>query len=138
VRTRSRAQVSSKDAAPYPCNTLKAKHFGPKPLVYTYETIDRAPGIELLTAHKIQPSMSRSGNPYDNAACESFMRTLKSEEIYCHRWRNLEALRESVAEFLEVYYNRQRLHSALGYQTPIEFEEQTMSAKAAVASKEGQ
>ena len=69
------------------------------------------------------PSMSRPGNPYDNASCESFMRTLKREEIYANDYRDLEHLVGSVGEFIEHYYNRCRLHSALGYRPPEEFEE---------------
>jgi putative transposase len=59
--------------------------------------------------------MSRPANPYDNASCESFMKTLKREEIYANRYDNLEQLRTNIEEFIEEYYNRQRLHSALGY-----------------------
>src|SRR6266849_3569691 len=70
------------------------------------------------------PSMSRPANPYDNAACESFMKTLKQEEIYCREYRDLEDLEKHLEEFLDRYYNRQRLHSALGYRTPAEFEQQ--------------
>jgi transposase InsO family protein len=76
----------------------------------------------LLEAHGIIPSMSRPANPYDNASCESFMRTLKQEEIYAHNYRDLQHLREHVTEFLDQYYNRLRLHSALGYRSPVEFE----------------
>ena len=61
------------------------------------------------------PSMSRPGNPYDNASCESFMKTLKREEIYANDYRDLEHLIESVEVFIQHYYNRCRLHSALGY-----------------------
>jgi transposase InsO family protein len=68
-------------------------------------------------------SMSRPGNPYDNARCESFMRTLKREEIYLTRYRDLEHLRANLEEFMEQYYNRKRLHSALGYRSPEEFEQ---------------
>ena len=78
----------------------------------------------LLDKHQMTPSMSRPANPYDNATCESFMKTLKQEEIYCRDYRNLEDLASHVEEFLDRYYNRQRLHSALGYRTPVEFEEQ--------------
>jgi transposase InsO family protein len=78
----------------------------------------------LLDKHAMTPSMSRPANPYDNATCESFMKTLKQEEIYCRAYRDLEDLEVHVEEFLERYYNRQRLHSALGYRTPVEFEEQ--------------
>jgi hypothetical protein len=67
--------------------------------------------------------MSRPGNPYDNASCESFMHTLKREEIYANTYRDLEELRAHIEEFIERYYNRIRLHSALGYLPPEEFEQ---------------
>lgn len=67
-------------------------------------------------------SMSRTGNPYDNALAESFMRTLKCEEVYLNQYRDIEDARERIAEFLEDYYNKRRLHSALGYQPPATFE----------------
>jgi len=78
--------------------------------------------IRMLRDHRMIPSMSRPGNPYDNATCESFMKTLKREEIYTDDYRDLEQLIESVEEFIEHYYNRCRLHSALGYRPPEEFE----------------
>jgi len=78
--------------------------------------------LTLLSEHGIQPSMSRVGNPYDNAKAESFMKTLKQEQVHGHRWRDLEALREDLTAFLEITYNHERLHSALGYQTPAAFE----------------
>ena len=77
----------------------------------------------LLDKHGLVPSMSRPANPYDNARCESFIKTLKREEIYANRYRDLNDLRTNVAEFIEQYYNRVRLHSALGYQSPEEFEQ---------------
>jgi len=76
----------------------------------------------LLAQHHITASMSRPAYPYDNARCESFIKTLKQEEIYCHRYRDLEELRSHLREFIEEYYNRCRLHSALGYRPPAEFE----------------
>jgi transposase InsO family protein len=78
--------------------------------------------IALLTAQGMVPSMSRPANPYDNAFCESFMKTLKSEEIYCQQYRDLEDLRHNIGAFIDGYYNRVRLHSALGYRTPMGFE----------------
>lgn len=78
--------------------------------------------VEILQNHGLISSMSRPANPYDNAACERFMRTLKQEEIHCRQYRDLEDLREHMTEFIDEYYNRQRLHSALGYQTPEAFE----------------
>ena len=67
--------------------------------------------------------MSRPANPYDNASCESFMKTLKQEEIYGNDYRDLEHLRRNIETFIERYYNRCRLHSALGYRPPEEFEQ---------------
>ena len=73
------------------------------------------------------PSMSRPANPYDNASCESFMKTLKREEIYANEYRDLEHLFANIEEFIEQYYNRHRLHSALGYLPPEEFERAALS-----------
>ena len=80
--------------------------------------------VALLEKQQMIASMSRPGNPYDNANCESFIKTLKREEIYAHGYMDLEQLRSQVGEFIEQYYNRQRLHSALGYCSPEEFEKQ--------------
>jgi putative transposase len=77
---------------------------------------------DLLKEHGIEISMSRKANPWDNAACESFMKTLKYEEVHRNEYRNLAEARTSVHEFLEKVYNRKRLHSALGYRPPVEFE----------------
>jgi hypothetical protein len=73
------------------------------------------------------PSMSRPANRYDNASCESFVKTLKREEIYANDYRDLEHLRSNIEIFIEAYYNRCRLHSALAYQPPEEFEQQLES-----------
>ncbi len=78
--------------------------------------------IALLEAYGIEPSMSRAGRPYDNARCESFIKTLKQEEIYTRQYRDRADLELHIAEFLEQYYNRRRLHSALGYRSPVSFE----------------
>jgi putative transposase len=81
------------------------------------------PYVGLLQKHGMIPSMSRPANPYDNASCESFMKTLKREEIYANEYRDLDDLRENIAAFIDSYYNRVRLHSALGYKPPEEFEQ---------------
>ncbi len=78
--------------------------------------------IALLEEQGMEPSMSRPGNPYDNAKCESFIRTLKQEEIYTRKYRDRADLELHIGEFLEQYYNRLRLHSALGYRSPESFE----------------
>jgi len=79
---------------------------------------------DLLKSRGITISMSRKGNPYDNAACESFMKTLKYEEVHRQEYRNLAEARSSIQHFLECVYNEKRLHSALGYRPPVEFEQQ--------------
>jgi transposase InsO family protein len=78
--------------------------------------------IALLEEQGMEPSMSRPGNPYDNAKCESFIKTLKQEEIYTRKYRDRADLELHIGEFLEQYYNRLRLHSALGYRSPESFE----------------
>ncbi len=78
---------------------------------------------DLLKQHEIRSSMSRRGNPYDNAACESFMKTLKYEEVYRTEYRDLDEAYAGIGEFIERVYNEQRLHSALGYVPPAEFEQ---------------
>jgi putative transposase len=78
---------------------------------------------DLLKQNGVQISMSRKGNPYDNAACESFMKTLKYEEVYRSEYRDLVDAYAQIGEFLERVYNQQRLHSALGYVPPAEFEQ---------------
>jgi transposase InsO family protein len=77
---------------------------------------------DILKKHQAEISMSRKGNPYDNAACESFMKTLKYEEVYRNEYRDFQEARAGIGEFLERVYNQQRLHSALGYVPPAEFE----------------
>ncbi len=83
--------------------------------------------VQVLQEHLMIPSMSRPANPYDNASCESFMKTLKREEIYANDYVDLDHLRTNIEAFIEQYYNRCRLHSALGYRSPDEFEQQLKS-----------
>jgi putative transposase len=78
--------------------------------------------MEALREHGMLPSMSRPANPYDNATCESFLRTLKREEISANTYRDFEQLHQGLKEFIEQYYNRCRLHSALSYRSPEGFE----------------
>ena len=77
---------------------------------------------ELLVRHDIQASMSRIGNPYDNAKAESFMKTLKQEEVDGRAYRDVRHARTSIGIFIEQVYNQHRLHSALAYRPPAEFE----------------
>jgi putative transposase len=82
----------------------------------------------LLEEHSIRISMSRRGNAYDNAKAERFMRTLKYEEVYMYEYEDMAETRERIGHFLEEVYNRKRLHSALGYVPPAEFEQSLLSA----------
>ena len=79
--------------------------------------------VAILEKYRLVPSMSRPAN----ASCESFIKTLKREEIYANRYEDLEHLRANIEEFIEQHYNRLRLHSALGYQSSEEFEQRSKS-----------
>ena len=89
--------------------------------------------VELLEAHGAVMSMSRRGNPYDNARAESFMKTLKAEEVALRRYRTLDEARAFIGEFIDEIYNERRLHSALGYRPPAEFE--ALAAPAATGAR---
>jgi putative transposase len=80
----------------------------------------------LLKDHAIRISMSRRGNAYDNAQAESFMKTLKYEEVYLREYETMAEARTSISHFLEAVYNQKRLHSALGYLPPVEFEQRNI------------
>jgi putative transposase len=84
--------------------------------------------VAILKKYEMIPSMSRPGNPYDNASCESFIKTLKREEIYANEYRNLEHLHDNIEDFIVRYYNQKRLHSAIGYCSPEEFEKNANQA----------
>jgi putative transposase len=76
----------------------------------------------LLARHGIEPSMSGKGNCWDNACCESFWATLKTEEVYLNHYATRQQARQAIFEYIEVFYNRKRLHSSLGYVSPEAFE----------------
>ena len=103
---------------------LRQRAVGPGLVHHSDRGIQYASGdyVALLKQHHIQISMSRKASPWDNPACESFMKTLKYEEVYRTEYRDLADARSRVGEFLEKVYNAQRLHSALDYLSPVEFE----------------
>jgi len=84
--------------------------------------------LERLQRRKIAVSMSRPANPYDNAKAESFMKTLKAEEVNDKAYASLDEARRQIGAFIETLYNAKRLHSALGYKPPAEFEAELRSA----------
>jgi len=83
--------------------------------------------VGTLRKYSIVASVNRPGNPGGNANCESFFRTLKREEIEAGEYKDLEDLRSKISRFIDGYYNRERLHSALGYSSPVEFEKAAIS-----------
>jgi transposase InsO family protein len=86
---------------------------------------------DLLKENKILISLSRRGNPYDNAKAESFIKTLKIEEVYLYEYENLAEAYSRIGHFLEEVYNQKRLHSALGYVPPAEFEQSLLQPQLA-------
>jgi putative transposase len=91
---------------------------------------------DLLKENGIVISMSRKGNPWDNAACEAFMKTLKHEEVHRNEYRDLAEAQSEIGTFLEKVYNQKRLHSALGYVSPAEFEAGIAAAKKEAAARQ--
>ncbi|MBW2595923.1 MAG: IS3 family transposase [Deltaproteobacteria bacterium] len=110
------------------CAALKAAIASRRPPVDCIHHSDRGVQyasheyVKLLTEHGFQISMSRKGNPYDNAQAESFLKTLKTEEAYLWEYRSFDEVNERIERFIKEVYNRKRLHSALGYQSPEQFE----------------
>jgi transposase InsO family protein len=92
--------------------------------------------VKQLEAARITISMSRPGNPYDNAWAESFMKTLKVEEVNGRRYRNFEHAASMIGGFIQELYNEQRLHSALDYRSPIEFETAIANGETTSTKKE--
>jgi len=113
---------------PAPGNLIHHSDRGVQYACYDYAAV--------LETHGIQASMSRVGNPYDNARAESFMKTLKQEEVDGRSYRDVHQARNDISAFIEDVYNRQRLHSALAYQSPAEFEAQHATATASVAARQ--
>lgn len=83
--------------------------------------------VNLLEESDIQISMSRKGNPYDNAFAESFMKTLKAEEVYLKEYKTFNEAYNNIKQFIEVVYNKKRLHSSIGYKPPTEFEQEVLN-----------
>ena len=92
-------------------------HHSDRGMQYASEVYGR-----LLAEHAIEPSMSRTGNCWDNAVAESFFSTTKRELTHHESYATREEARRSLFEYIEVFYNRRRLHSTLGYRSPAEYE----------------
>ena len=88
---------------------------------------------DLLKAHGCEISMSHKASPWENGGCESWMKTLKYEEVYRQEYRDLAEARASLARFIDKVYNQKRLHSALGYRPPVEFEQALLGSSGAEA-----
>ena len=114
---------------------LKGRSFSPGLVHHSDRGVQYASGdyTQLLRDYKIRISMSRRGNPYDNAQAESFMKTLKYEEVYRSDYRDERDARSGIGRFLEKVYNQRRLHSALSYLPPAEFERSLVKTKGAEA-----
>lgn len=87
--------------------------------------------VDMLQKHGIMVSMSRKGNPYDNAFAESFMKTIKAEEVYMKEYRTFDEAYVNIKQFIEEVYNSKRLHSSIGYMPPDEFEVKILNSNVA-------
>jgi putative transposase len=105
---------------------LAARQVGPGLVHHSDQGVQYASAdyVALLTSKNITISMSRAGNPYDNAMAESFMKTLKAEEVYLNEYEDLLDAATNIDHFIDQMYNKKRLHSSLGYMPPVEFEAQ--------------
>ena len=115
--------------------TLETREFGPGLVHHSDRGVQYASGdyTGLLQQHGVLISMSRKANPYDNALAESFMKTLKYEEVYLFEYEDFAEAQRRIGQFLDHVYNEKRLHSALGYLPPVEYE-QALSASTAVSA----
>ena len=97
-----------------------------EPIHHSDQGVQYASGeyIDRLKEYDFQISMSRKGNPYDNAFVESFIKTLKCEEVYLNEYETFRDALNNISRFIDEVYNKKRLHSSLGYRSPIEFEQE--------------
>jgi len=107
-------------------HALARRQTAPGLLLHSDQGVQYASGpfLSLLQTAQITPSMSRRGNCYDNAAMESFWSTLKTELVHRSTFRDLPHASAAIHEYIEHFYNTKRLHSALNYQSPVDFEQQ--------------
>jgi putative transposase len=114
---------------------LSEREVGPGLVHHSDRGVQYAAGgyTQMLKDHGITISMSRKANPWDNAACESFMKTLKYDEVHRQEYRDLADAQTSIEHFIERVYNQKRLHSALGYIAPADFENGLRLARGAQA-----
>lgn len=84
----------------------------------------------MLRIYGINGSMSRLGSPYDNPCVESFFATLKKEQIFKRKYDTMEEVQRDVFEYIELFYNRKRMHSHLGYMSPVEYRLKQMELSA--------